>query len=125
MKDYSGANVDEISFDSSTTTPSTEGCDEAGVDLSEAISPNYSDVMPKNYGDVMSTNFVKLMSDMSNVESTSLNPPDIIANEFHRPSNNEVEKDSDLLNEPIVLPDHLQRLVDEAMKDILCQVNES
>ena len=114
MKDYSGANVDEISFDSSTTTPSTEGCDEAQVDL--------SDVMSTNFGDVMSTNFQELMN---NVESTPLNPPDIIANEFHRPSNSDAEKDSDLLNEPIVLPDHLQRLVDEAMKDILCQANES
>ena len=114
MKDYSGANVDEISFDSSTTTTSTEGCDEAQVDL--------SDVMSTNFSDVMSTNFQKLMD---NVESTSLNPPDIIANEFHRPSNSDTEKDSDLLNEPIVLPDHLQRLVDEAMKDILCQANES
>ena len=114
MKDYSGANVDEISFDSSTTTPSTEGCDEAQVDL--------SDVMSTNFSDVMSTNFQELMN---NVESTPLNPPDIIANEFHRPPNSDAEKDSDLLNEPIVLPDHLQRLVDEAMKDILCQANES
>ena len=114
MKDYSGANVDEISFDSSTTTPSTEGCDEAQVDL--------SDVMSTNFSDVMSTNFQELMN---NVESTPLNPPDIIANEFHRPTNSDAEKDSDLLNEPIVLPDHLQRLVDEAMKDILCQANES
>ena len=61
------------------------------------------------------------------------NPPDIIASEIHRPvvsstagggdENSEatVERDSDLMDEPIVLPDHLQRLVDEAMKDILCQ----
>ena len=114
--------MDEISFDSSTTTPSTEGCDEAQVDLSDVMSTNFSDVMSTNFGDVMTTNFQELMN---NVESTPLNPPDIIANEFHRPPNSDAEKDSDLLNEPIVLPDHLQRLVDEAMKDILCQANES
>ena len=68
----------------------------------------------------------------------NVNPPDIIASEIHRPPNptstgvgdeaelgqgltEVVECDGDLMDEPIVLPDHLQKLVDDAMKDILCQ----
>ncbi len=77
MKDYSGANVDEELFDSSTnsTTPSTEEggcCEETDPDLSESVS----------------TNLQKLMSEIrrnSLVADSTLNPPDIIANEFHRP----------------------------------------
>jgi hypothetical protein len=122
MKDYCGANVDEEVFGSSTTTstttPSTEGCFGEDPDLSD---PMLSDLRFDG----------PILSEVNIVVSE--NPPDIIANEFHRPSRSgsleevskndsgNLEKDSDLLNEPIVLPDHLQRLVDEAMKDILCQ----
>ena len=130
MKDYCGSNVDEEVFDSSTetTTPSTEGCFEEDPDLSESTNPKmFSDFSE-------SVNPPKMVSEVKIVVTENgLNPPDIIANEFHRPAcsgsleevsgkdSGILEKDSDLLNEPIVLPDHLQRLVDEAMKDILCQ----
>ncbi len=77
MKDYCGANVDEELFDSSTnsTTPSTEegGCCEE-ADLSESVSTNLQKLMTE-----IRRNSVGVVAD------SALNPPDIIANEFHRP----------------------------------------
>ena len=107
MKDYVASNVDEEVVDTSTsaTTPSVS-VDDDSDELLKVFSPDPETKMSLNVNP----------------------PPDIIASEIHRPvvsagtdPEPELERDSDLLNEPIVLPDHLQKLVDDAMKEILCQ----
>lgn len=112
LKDYSQFNVEEDIFRSptNTATPSTDGFEDKYDDDDKTTSESSSHIIDTN-------------SEKSCDQSSSLvfNPPDVVPIEEHQPLNTlKLEEDSDLLSEPIVLPDHLQKLVDEAMKDLLC-----
>lgn len=104
LKDYSQFNAEEDIFRSpaKTATPSSESLfdkdDEEGGLTSDSSSQ---------------------FADEKCSDQALFNPPDVVPIEEHQPFVKS-EVDSDLFSEPIILPDHLQKLVDEAMKDILC-----
>jgi hypothetical protein len=114
LKDYSQFNAEDEIFRSpaNTASPSIDGFEDKDDDEDEKSTSESSS------SQIMDTN-----SGNSCDQSSSLvfYPPDVVPIEEHLPvPASKLEEDLDLMSEPIVLPDHLQKLVDEAMKDILC-----